>query len=493
MENIRDWCISRQLWWGHRIPAWTCEECGNLVVANETPKKCDKCGGTKLTQEEDVLDTWFSSALWPFSTLGWPEQTEELARYYPTSLLITGFDIIFFWVSRMIMMGLEFMGDVPFRDVYIHALVRDEQGQKMSKSKGNVIDPLDIIEQYGADSLRFTLAALTTQGRDIFLSASRIETYRFFLNKLWNASRFALMNLENEFPSSEKPDRLFLEKFTEFRFHDRWILSRTREMITSTTQHFDGYFFGEAARGLYEFVWGELCDWYLEMAKPALRGEEGAERKRATQEVLREVFFVTLQLLHPIIPFVTEELWHAFGFGESSIEESHWPKPERIPLHFDKDDDMGFFQDVVKNIRNLRAEARLSPQTMTPRVILVVPEEKDRRFLASCEDLVRLLARVETLSILDEAANLPRSLSAVLPRAVIHLEVSELLDVDAEIARLTQELQKLDKDMAMSERKLSDESFLRRAPQDVVEKERTRLAESKNRKRRILENLESLR
>jgi len=493
MENIRDWCISRQLWWGHRIPAWTCGECGAILVANETPKKCGKCGGTQLTQEEDVLDTWFSSALWPFSTFGWPERTEELARYYPTSLLITGFDIIFFWVSRMIMMGLEFMDDVPFRDVYIHALVRDEQGQKMSKSKGNVIDPLDIIEQYGADSLRLTLAALTTQGRDIFLSASRIETYRFFLNKLWNASRFALMNLEDETPSSEKLGLLSLEKGTGLRFHDRWILSRTRETVVSTTRHLDGYFFGEAARGLYEFVWGELCDWYLEMAKPALRGEEGPERQRATREVLREVFHVTLRLLHPVIPFVTEELWHAFGFGETSIEQSHWPKPEHIPLHLDKDDDMTFFQDLVKNIRNLRAEARLSPQTVAPRVVLVVPEEKDRCFLASCEDLVRLLTRVETLSILGEAANLPRSLSAVLPEAVAHLVVSEFLDVDAEIARLAQELEKLDKDMATSTKKLSNESFLLRAPQDVVDKERARLAESENRKRRILENLASLR
>jgi len=264
-------------------------------------------------------------------------------------------------------------------------------------------------------------------------------------------------------------------------------------MVMSTTRHLDGYFFGEAARGLYEFVWGELCDWYLEMAKPALRGEEGPERQRATREVLREVFHVTLQLLHPVIPFVTEELWHAFGFGEASIEQSHWQKPECIPLHLNEDDDMAFFQDLVKNIRNLRAEARLSPQTVAPRVVLVVPEEKDRRFLASCEDLVRLLTRVETLPILGEAANLPRSLSAVLPKAVAHLEVSEFLDVDAEIARLTQELEKLDKDMTTSAKKLSNESFLLRAPQDVVEKERARLAESENRKRRILENLESLR
>jgi valyl-tRNA synthetase len=267
MENIRDWCISRQLWWGHRIPAWYCDGCGEVIVSLETPAAC-KCGRANLRQDEDVLDTWFSSALWPFSTMGWPDGTDTLRAFYPTSVLVTGFDIIFFWVARMIMMGIEFMEREPFRDVYIHALVRDEHGQKMSKSRGNVIDPLVIIEKYGADALRFTLAALTLQGRDIFMSESRIETYRFFLNKLWNASRFALMNLEDAPTDIAPPDA---EDEPHLRLHDRWIAARVADVTAEMTKLLDGYFFGEAARLMYDFVWNELCDWYLEMSKPALR------------------------------------------------------------------------------------------------------------------------------------------------------------------------------------------------------------------------------
>ena len=273
MDNIRDWCISRQLWWGHRIPAWSCSDCGHITVAENDPTECSSCGSKNILQDPDVLDTWFSSALWPFSTLGWPEKSQDLEYFYPTSLMVTGFDIIFFWVARMIMMGLEFMDDIePFKDVYIHALVRDENGQKMSKSKGNVVDPLTLISEFGADALRMTIAALTVQGRDILLGPKRVETYRFFMNKLWNASRFAIMNLEG-FTNSGSLDSNCL------RLHDKWIISRTNRVIQETTSLIDGYFIGEAARLLYDFTWGDICDWYLEMAKPALKGEEGIERE----------------------------------------------------------------------------------------------------------------------------------------------------------------------------------------------------------------------
>ena len=265
MENIRDWCISRQLWWGHRIPAWTCEACGKITVSETDPDRCEHCGSSAIIQDEDVLDTWFSSALWPFSTMGWPDETADLEHYYPTSVMVTGFDIIFFWVARMIMMGLEFMGDVPFRDVYIHALIRDEKGRKMSKSSGNVIDPLDMIEQYGADALRMTLAALTVQGRDILLSTSKIETYRLFMNKIWNASSFALMNLEDDLPGA-------VEQSAPLALHDQWILT-TVDMADETARLLDRFESGGGANSMIS--WGDLCDWYLELAKPALRGEEG--------------------------------------------------------------------------------------------------------------------------------------------------------------------------------------------------------------------------
>ncbi len=357
MENIRDWCISRQLWWGHRIPAWTCSDCGNITVSETDPDVCEKCGSANIIQDEDVLDTWFSSALWPFSTLGWPDKTEDLDYYYPTSLMVTGFDIIFFWVARMIMMGLEFMNDVPFRDVYIHALIRDEKGQKMSKSSGNVIDPLDMIEKYGADALRMTLAALTVQGRDILLSTGKIETYRLFMNKIWNASRFALMNLDE---SRELP---VLSADLPLALHDRWILTRKAQVAGEVTRLLDSFSTGEAARLLYDFVWGDLCDWYLELSKPALRGDEGEERMKATRAVVADVFRDVLLLLHPFIPFVTEELWELFKFGGGLIEENTWPSGEtrfESPQAVEK---MSLLQETVRILRNLRAEARVAPQS----------------------------------------------------------------------------------------------------------------------------------
>lgn len=489
MENIRDWCISRQLWWGHRIPAWTCKDCGHITVSEEDPTKCGKCGSGNIVQDEDVLDTWFSSALWPFSTMGWPEDTPELRYFYPTSLLVTGFDIIFFWVARMIMMGLKFMGDVPFKDVYIHALVRDEKGQKMSKSKGNVIDPLDVIAKYGADSLRFTLSSLTVQGRDIYLSTQKIESYRHFMNKIWNAGRFALMNLGgfnlDKSHSIKSKDNL--------RLHDKWILLRINQVVKETTELLEGYFFGEASRLLYDFVWGELCDWYIEMAKPALKGDEGDRRKTASQQVLGYVFRKTLLLLHPFIPFITEELWHAFGFSVDSIEEEPWPSAEDL---FDEttkasiENEMYILQETIRSIRNLRAEANLAPQMVVPHVVFSPTSAEAENIIARNEDMIKFMTKVGHINV--NRTRPGHSLVSVLPWGNIYLVVGEIIDIPSEIERLKKERESLLAEEQKSLSKLSNESFLQRAPKEVVEKEQERLKKARERIKRINENIASL-
>lgn len=487
MENIRDWCISRQLWWGHRIPAWYCDECGAVVVSMETTEKC-RCGSSNLRQDEDVLDTWFSSALWPFSTMGWPEETDLLKTFYPTSVLVTGFDIIFFWVARMIMMGLEFMDDVPFHDVYIHALLRDEKGQKMSKSKGNVIDPLRIIERQGADALRMTLAALSVQGRDIALSESRIETYRFFLNKLWNASRFAMMNLE-DFDGAE--DGVTDE--ANLRIHDRWILAKLSETSGEMTRLLDGYFFGEAARLMYDFVWGDLCDWYLELSKPALRGDEGESRKKATQAVLHAVFKDVLKLLHPFIPFATEELWCAFEYGDALIGRAEWPKALEVRGAEEAKSGMEFLRVLVRSMRNLRVEVKMPPQQTAPRMDLRLKDPSLCELVRANEDLIKILTRVEHIGLLSPGdAKPPHSLAAVTGDWELFFPVGELLDVEKEIARLKGELAKLEKEIAKTEGKLANPNFVDRAPGEVVEKEKAALEEARSGKRRIEENIAGL-
>ena len=487
MENIRDWCISRQLWWGHRIPAWYCDECGCVMVEEETPLKCPKCGNAKLRQDEDVLDTWFSSGLWPFSTMGWPDDTQTLRKFYPTSVLVTGFDIIFFWVARMIMFGLEGMkGEVPFRDVYIHALVRDEKGQKMSKSRGNVIDPLTIVKDYGADALRLTLAALTVQGRDIFLSTERISTYRLFMNKLWNASRFALMNLgaKGEEPRIDEG---------ELKLQDKWILNRISQISAEMTRLLDGYFFGEAARLMYDFTWGELCDWYLELSKPALRGEEGEARRRTTQAVLLALFEDVLKLLHPIIPFVTEELWHAFPFGEELIERCGWPKPRVAEIDEKPLSDMAFVQDVVRAVRNLRAEARIAPQQLIGGVTFNVHDADKLALLRSAEEQTSLLTKVKRITFAEGSSEKPeKSLAAVLDGVQVYLPVGELLDVEKEIQRLKNDIAKLEKEIEKGKAKLANKNFVERAPEEVIEKEKSVLADNETKARRMKENLSSL-
>ncbi|MCX7829065.1 MAG: valine--tRNA ligase [Thermanaerothrix sp.] len=490
MENIRDWCISRQLWWGHRIPAWYCS-CGEVIVDETTPSRCPKCGSSDLRQDEDVLDTWFSSALWPFSTMGWPERTKELESFYPTGLLVTGFDIIFFWVARMIMMGLEFMDDVPFRDVYIHALVRDEKGQKMSKSKGNVIDPLDIIEKYGADALRMTLAALTVQGRDICLSSNRIETYRFFLNKIWNASRFALMNLEEGVLDGEVPS----PDPKHLRLHDRWILHRLKTVLSEMERLLEGYYFGESARLLYDFTWSEVCDWYLELVKPAIRGDEGEDRRTSTQRVLLILFRDLLRMMHPFIPFVTEEIWHHFPFGSSLIMSAGWPSYDFGGILGEEEVEvsMGSLQELIKGMRNLRAEASVPPQKQLSSFVIRPRDQQMEVVIQENQDLICLMTKCERLELCGADAPSPsKSLACVLPQVDVFLPVEGLWDIEGEIKRLSEEEKKVLADIDRISAKLSNRSFVERAPVEVVEKERCALEERRARLERIRENIRSL-
>ncbi len=485
MENIRDWCISRQLWWGHRIPAWTCGECGKMTVSETDIEACPECGSRSLLQDEDVLDTWFSSALWPFSTLGWPENTEELKYFYPTSLMVTGFDIIFFWVSRMIMMGMEFMDEVPFKDVYIHALVRDEKGQKMSKSKGNVIDPLTMVDQFGADALRFTVAALTMPGRDILLSPSKIENYRHFINKIWNASRFALMNLDNFDPVAPSKEDL--------RLQDRWILDRLYSVTCQVTRNLDDYLIGDGARLLYDFIWGDLCDWYVEMSKPALRGSEGEARKNATLWVLQETFREVLRLLHPFVPFVTEELWQAFGFQGESMEVDNWATLGENREFPESEKEMTVLQEIVRSIRNLRAEAAIPPQKTLPLAVV----RTDSSFLGDLihqnGDIISLLSKVQNLNVISMNDVPPSmSLSSVLTSGIAYLPVGDVLDIQAELTRLKKDLAQSQGDLAKSLGKLSNENFVKRAPDDIVSQEKERVEAFQKKIKRIEENITSL-
>lgn len=486
MDGVRDWCISRQLWWGHRIPAWTCEGCGELIVAEQDPTCCPKCSGVALTADEDVLDTWFSSALWPFSTLGWPDKTPEMSYFYPTSVMVTAFDIIFFWVSRMIMMGLEFNDDVPFHDVFIHALVRDEKGQKMSKSKGNGIDPLDMIDQFGADALRFAVAFQTVQGRDVLLGPSKIESSKHFINKLWNASRFALMNLEDS-DCDGMPDD------AQMRLHDRWILQRLRTVEQEIGSLMGRYDLGEAARLIYDFVWGDLCDWYIEMSKPALYGDEGEERRHCARQILNLVFRDVLKLLHPFTPFVTEELWQAFGYGVTPMELEAWPDGSHLPDFAQVEGDMTRLQELVRHMRNLRSEAGIPPSQRVPSMVLRCRNAEGHNLVETSRDMIALLAKVEQTTLIDELEPKPaRSLSALVELGQLFLPVGDLLNVEAEVARLKNELKTVESNCAKSEGKLASPAFVDRAPVDVVEKERERLDESRRRIARIKENIESL-
>jgi valyl-tRNA synthetase len=464
MNNIRDWCVSRQIWWGHRIPAWTCDDCDELIVAMEAPTDCPKCKGSRLLRETDVLDTWFSSALWPFSTMGWPEQTALLNIFYPTSVLVTGFDILFFWVARMMMMGIHFMGDVPFKDVYVHALVRDADGKKMSKSKGNVIDPLEVIETYGTDAFRFTLAAFAAQGRDVKMSEQRIEGYRHFINKLWNAARLSLTHIDKSYESLDAADR---------SLPDRWILSRLQHSIDAVESALDTYRFNDAAGTLYNFVWHEFCDWYLEAAKPSLYGNEGPQRKQAALTVLWRVLRDTLILLHPFVPFVTEEIWYELPGTNGSIMQAQFPSDaaDYSAISSDRaaETEMAYLIDAITGIRNIRGEMDL-PFSLELDVTIQSDEESIRQTLHQNQDLVRRLARVADLRIEPSGKRPASAATTIIENATVIVPLEGIIDVDKEAHRLQKAINKVYAELEPVVKKLDNEGFLNKAPRQVVEK-----------------------
>jgi valyl-tRNA synthetase len=487
LENIQPWCISRQLWWGHQIPAWYGPD-GTIFVAHseaeaELAALTHYDVPTSLVRDEDVLDTWFSSALWPFSTLGWPDATPEVARYYPTNVLVTGFDIIFFWVARMMMMGLHFMHEVPFSDVYIHALVRDEKGAKMSKSKGNVVDPLGLIDTYGADSLRFTLAAMAAQGRDIKLSLPRIEGYRNFATKIWNATRFAEMNGCIGLALSEPPA-------AEITL-DRWILGETEKVFREVTEAIETYRFNDAAGAAYRFVWNIFCDWYLELAKPLLQGEDGAakdEARATTGFVLDQI----LKLLHPFMPFLTEELWTLTASTdkprESLLALSQWPKLEGLG-DAEAEAEIGFVVDLVSEVRSVRAEIAVPAAAQVPLVLVGAPKEVATR-VGTWTETLRRLARLSDISFAAEAP--ADSVQMIVRGTLCALALQGVIDFEAEKVRLEKEIKKSKADAAKFEAKLGNADFVARAPEEVVEENREKLAEALARAAKLEEALARL-
>jgi valyl-tRNA synthetase len=482
MRSIRDWCISRQIWWGHQIPAWTCQACGKITVAREDPDQCAYCQSSALEQEEDVLDTWFSSALWPFSTLGWPDETTALDSFYPTSVLVTGFDILFFWVARMMMMGIKFMGEVPFKEVYIHALVRDVEGKKMSKSKGNVIDPLTVMDQYGTDAFRFTLTALSVQGRDIRLSEERIKGYRNFANKIWNASRFALMHLEDYDPhgAPAEPPASSLA--------DRWIESRLHRVIKRVEGTLHEYKFNELAHELYQFIWHELCDWYLELIKPALSEHGNSGAKSAAQRTMLDVLTASLQLLHPVMPFITEEIWHKLPGAQGSIMLSSYPRCHPEKSDGDAEGQMALIIDVVNSIRNVRWEMNVPPAQKVE-VILSSRNARSREVLSQHRVYVENLARAERITVVEQIEKPESAATAVAQDVEIFMPLKGIIDFAEEERRLKKEINKLEKDLATVSKKLSSEDFLRKAPHDIIEKEKSKAREVNEKREKLLTSL----
>jgi len=467
MENIRDWCISRQIWWGHRIPAWYCSNCGEVHVAKVEPLKCKGCGGEELVQDNDVLDTWFSSGIWPFSTMGWPEKTKELKKFYPTSCLVTSFDILFFWVARMIMLGLKFMGEVPFRDVYIHALIRDAEGQKMSKSKGNVIDPLDIIGRYGADTFRFTLAALAAQGRDIRLSEERLEGYRNFVNKLWNAARFVISNTKDFDKGDEDKKELFLSPI------DKWIYSKLHGVILDVRNAFDNYKFNDAANSIYQFIWHEYCDWYIEFTKPDLVLEGDGIRRRAVQKVLLDVLEKTLRLLHPFMPFITEEIWQHIKPEKhlESIMISSYPKPEDVGYYPEDMMRIEGLKSLIREIRNIRGEMDIPPSAQI-KVFIKILDSMDISGLDSAKEYISKLCRASEITIGKDISKPKASATGVVKDMEIFIPLEGILNFNEEKKRLIKKLEKIQKDFSFLDRKLKNKEFINNAPAEVIEKDR---------------------
>ena len=467
LENIRDWCISRQLWWGHRIPAYYCDECGEVVVAKEMPKVCPKCGCTHFKQDEDTLDTWFSSALWPFSTLGWPDKTEDFDYFYPTDVLVTGYDIIFFWVIRMVFSAIEQTGKVPFHHVLIHGLVRDSQGRKMSKSLGNGIDPLEIIDQYGADALRLTLITGNAPGNDMRFYMERMEASRNFANKVWNASRFIMMNLEK----AEVPGEMPKDQLTAA---DKWILSKVNTLAKEVTENMDKYELGIAVQKVYDFIWEEFCDWYIEMVKPRLYND-GDTTKSAALWTLKTVLVNALKLLHPYMPFITEEIFCTLQSEEESIMISKWPEFTK-EWHFAEDEAaVEMIKEAVRGIRNVRTGMNVPPSKKA-KVFVVSESENVRNTFENGKVFFATLGSASEVTVQADRSGIDEdAVSAVLPEAVIYMPFAELVDIDKEIERLQKEEQRLTKELARVNGMLSNERFMSKAPESKVAEERAKL------------------
>jgi len=481
LEDIHDWCISRQLWWGHRIPAYYCE-CGEVIVSKEAPKTCPKCGSTNIKQDEDCLDTWFSSALWPFSTLGWPEQTEELKHFYPTSVLVTGYDIIFFWVVRMVFSAMEQMGEVPFKTVLIHGLVRDEQGRKMSKSLGNGIDPLEVIKDYGADALRLTLITGNAPGNDMRFYYSRMDNSRNFGNKLWNAARFVMMHIGDSEPKLDK------SKLTSA---DKWILSKVNTLAKEVTDNLDNYELGIAVQKVYDFIWDEYCDWYIEMVKPRLYNEED-ETREAALWTLKTVLINALKMLHPFEPFITEEIFTSIQSEEETIMLSKWPE---FTSEFDFEEDekaIELMKEAIKNIRNIRAEMNVAPSKKAK--VFVVSENEDVRnifehgkvFFATLAYASEVVVQADKTAIDDDAV------STVIHNGVIYMPFAELVDIAKEKERLSKEREKLIKEVERVEKKLSNQGFVSKAPEKVIAEEKAKMEKYSTMLKAVEEQIERL-
>ena len=484
-DNIRDWCISRQLWWGHRIPAYYCQDCGELVVARENPGKCPKCGCTHMEQDEDTLDTWFSSALWPFSTLGWPEKTEELDYFYPNDVLVTGYDIIFFWVIRMIFSGYEQMGERPFHTVLFHGLIRDSQGRKMSKSLGNGIDPLEVIDKYGADALRLTLVTGNAPGNDMRFYWERVESSRNFANKIWNASRFILMNLGDWKLETPAPRQLAPE--------DQWILSKVNTLAADVTENMDKFELGIAVQKVYDFIWDEFCDWYIEISKTrTFKKDEDPESAKVAMWTLKTVLIQGLKLLHPYMPFITEEIFCTLQEDEETIMLSQWPVYQEAWNFPEAEEAMEHVKGLVKGIRNIRAEMDV-PNARKAKVFIVTEDESLQETFQAMKGAYSLLANASEIYVQQDKAGIGEdAVSIVLPGAVAYLPLEDLVDFEKEKDRLQKEKEKLEKELARSKGMLSNEKFLSKAPEAKVQEEKEKLAKYEQMMAQVEERLQQM-
>ncbi len=484
MENIQDWCISRQLWWGHRIPVWYCKDCGEVIVSADEVTKCTKCGSDKLEQDKDVLDTWFSSALWPFSTLGWPEKTPDFKYFYPNSTLVTGYDIIFFWVARMVFSGLYCADDIPFENVLIHGIVRDSEGRKMSKSLGNGVDPLDVINEYGADALRFTLITGNAPGNDIRYYPERVEASRNFANKIWNASRFVLMNIDEEILNKYKDCKNYSDA-------DKWILSKMNTLVKEVTDNIEKFELGIASQKVYDFIWGEFCDWYIELIKPVMYGDD-EEAKGVAFNVLNKVLTISLQLLHPVMPFITEEIYTHLYTEYESIVISKWPEYDEALNNEKAEKDMEYVIEAIKSLRNVRTEMNVPPSRKA-KIMAYVTENEALEAFKNGESYFQKLASASTVDFVNTKDDVPENVVSVVTRgAEMFMPLLDLVDLEKELERLNKEKQKLENEIDRVEKKLANEKFVSKAPEAVVNEEKAKGEKYKEMLQSVIQRLEGL-